>query len=124
LFAKWHVLFACSDDGSLYRSSAEGLTWEQVLTQLPPGRKQLVYAPGTEENRPVFLLVLDRYDVSSVSKGTLYRSPDGGLTWEVRPLPEGIVPTALAISPSFGQDGLLFVGTFDGQVVTLQGATP
>jgi len=118
-FAKWHVLFACSDDGSLYRSSDGGLTWEQVLAQLPPGKKQLLYAPGIGENRPVFLLVLDRYDVGSGAKATLYRSPDGGITWEVQSLPAGVAPTALAISPNSGQDGLLFVGTVDGRVVTL-----
>jgi hypothetical protein len=34
-------------------------------------------------------------------------------------LPTGITPSALAISPDFAQDGLLFVGTADGQVIAL-----
>jgi photosystem II stability/assembly factor-like uncharacterized protein len=126
LFAKWHVLFACAGDGALYRSSDGGFHWDQVLAQLPSGERQLVYAPGIEENRLVFLLALEGYAVSSGSevKGTLYRSPDGGITWEGLQLPEGVAPTALAISPNFGQDGLLFVGTVDGRVLTLKGATP
>jgi hypothetical protein len=64
-----------------------------------------------ENNRPVFLL----------GGGKIYHSSDGGQTWAKFELPTGIVPTALAISPNFGRDGLLFVGTKDGRVVTVDG---
>ena len=69
--------------------------------------QQLVYAPNIEEDRPIFLLAGE----------TVYHSGDGGLTWQAFDLPADIVPTALAISPSFTQDRLLFIGTAGGRVV-------
>jgi len=37
-------------------------------------------------------------------------------------LPSDVSPTALAVSPNFGQDRLLLVGTSDGQVVAMDTA--
>jgi photosystem II stability/assembly factor-like uncharacterized protein len=115
LFSKWQTLFAYGRDydqnqNALYRSMDGGHSWKVVLTELS-SVKQLVYAPDIEVNPPVFLLAGE----------TVYRSNDGGRTWAEFELPGGIVPTALAISPDFAQDGLLFVGTADGQVITVDG---
>jgi photosystem II stability/assembly factor-like uncharacterized protein len=109
IFAKWQTLFAAGN-GNLYRSSDSGRNWMVVLTELS-SVKQLVYTPGVEYKRPVFLLAGE----------IVYRSGDGGQTWAELELPSDIVPTALAISPIFAQDGLLFVGTKDGQVITIAG---
>jgi len=83
---------------------------------------QLVYASTGEVDRPVFLLVRTRQDIADPSSErlVLHRSGDGGLTWQEVRLPQGVSPTALAISPAFSQDGLLFVGTADGRVLTLE----
>lgn len=120
LFDKWHVVFAFSDKGLLYRSSDGGLTWEIVLDVSKAASAyyisaQLVFAPNIEANRPVFFLVSTRNyatDPPSV-QGTLYRSGDGGLTWQ-----EATEATAMTVSPTFTQDGLLFLGLADGQVKT------
>ena len=84
---------------------------------------QLVYAPDIEVNRPVFLLVRTRSDAidPATERGMLYRSGDGGLTWQAIDSPKAASATALAISPRFSEDGLLFVGTEDGQVRPLDG---
>ena len=109
------------------RSADSGRTWQKVLTLEPPvtpslgSRAQLVYELDAEENRHLFLLVAFRDDPQdgSSERTALYRSNDGGLTWEAIVLPSDLSPTAVAISPDFGQDGLLFVGTVDGEVITL-----
>lgn len=72
--------------------------------------KQLIYAPGFEQNRPAFLLADDR----------LYRSNDNGRTWRHFDLPAGVVPASLAISPNFTRDRQLFVGTARGEIVTVK----
>lgn len=131
LFSRWQVMFAYANSGTLYRTADGGSSWQKVLELEPPvtpalgSRAQLVYEPEEEENRSLFLLVAFRDDSQDVSseKAGLYRSKDGGLTWEAIVSPGDISPTAVAISPNFGQDQLLFVGTADGEVVTLDVAT-
>jgi photosystem II stability/assembly factor-like uncharacterized protein len=125
LFDKWQVVFGYGSNGTLYRSEDGGVSWQAVLRTeaVSSASSQLVYAPDIEVNRPVFLLVTMADSAGSASvRGTLYRSGDGGLSWETVQLPEGISPTALAISPDFVQDGLLFIGTGEGRVLTLEAA--
>jgi photosystem II stability/assembly factor-like uncharacterized protein len=124
LFDKWHVVFVYGN-GTLYRSGDGGSSWDAVLRDLSATSTQLVYAPGIEFNRPVFLVAVgtDHSIALPSLRGTLYRSGDGGLTWLEVELPEDVSPTALAISPNFAQDGLLFVGTADGRVLTFEDST-
>ncbi|HXV99916.1 MAG TPA: hypothetical protein VEC93_15975, partial [Anaerolineae bacterium] len=135
LFDKWQVVFAFSDNGTLARSSNGGLSWEVVLDTAQRDASaydlsaQLVFAPNIEVNRPLFFLVTNKVygsnpdDPPSV-QGTLYRSGDGGMTWEEAELPNNIVPTTLAISPTFAQDGRLFLGQADGQVEIMETPIP
>jgi photosystem II stability/assembly factor-like uncharacterized protein len=129
LFERWQVVFAFGDGTHhLYRSADGGRSWESVLdvggSAFRPSSQRLVYGPETADGRLLFLsiTVIDDVAGASVERRTLYRSVDGGQTWQAVELPGGNWPTAMAISPSFGQDGLLFVGTADGQVHILDAA--
>jgi photosystem II stability/assembly factor-like uncharacterized protein len=135
LFAKWQVAFAYEENGLLYRSDGGGRSWNLVLDSgALSSSAHLEYAPEIEENRPIFLLVTPRYEPTyntatgwvpahpPTEGGSLYRSVDGGQTWEGIQLPAEILPTALTISPDFAEDHLLYVGTTDGQVVALDAA--
>ncbi len=122
-YARWQVMFALDSAGDLYRSADGGQGWQRVLVtgSVNAERSQIVYG-SNEEQRPVFLLVSGvRYEgESQVAWGKLFRSTDGGQHWSAIQAGAGI-PTALAISPSFDQDGLIFVGTADGRVLSLRG---
>jgi photosystem II stability/assembly factor-like uncharacterized protein len=114
-FDKWHTMFAYAwnqrqNQGELSRSTDAGRTWTVVLTTTAQTVQPLVYGPD-EVAQSVFLLAGDR----------VYRSGDGGQTWAEFALPSGMAPTALAISPDYARDGLLFVGTQDGRVVEVKG---
>jgi len=129
-FERWQVAFAFgSASQNLYRSADGGHSWVVVLSvgghAFGPFPPQLVYGPETEGGRLLFLLVTDSDPNadSYIDQGTLYRSEDGGLNWEVVELPTSLVPTALAISPAYAQDGLLWLGTADGRVFSLEAAS-
>lgn len=128
VFARWRVLFAGDANGDLFRSADAGQSWQRVL-QGPAGggaaagldRMQLVYGPH-EERREVFLLTTGyRYEADRrVAWGRLHRSPDGGQTWAEMSAGQGITPTALAISPAYAQDGVLFIGTAAGEILHIR----
>ena len=125
LYAAWRVLFAYTGNGQVFRSADGGVSWQTVLdTGLSGGSTaQIVYAPDVEVNRPVFLLATGPFweATPDAMQSALFRSLDGGLSWQKVTTGDGVVPTALAISPTFAQDGLIFVGTAGGQVLTLNG---
>ena len=120
-------MFIGDFNGDLYRSGDAGESWQRVLqtgkAQVPgtgADRVQIAYGPN-EERRGVFLVVSGtRYEGEKrVTWGNLYRSQDGGQTWAEMDAGKGNVPTALAISPSYAQDGILIAGTADGRVSRL-----
>lgn len=132
LYAKWQVAFAFDQSGILYRTENGGKHWTVVLkTDASATKAQVVYAPDDEANRAVFLLVTPFYDPSYNTAtgfvpaqppdlpGRLFRSEDGGQTWREVKLPASTVPTVLAISPGFPADRLLYLGTDDGRIVSL-----
>jgi hypothetical protein len=117
LYDRWHVAFAFTVGGGLYRSLDGGNTWEYKMAVADSGTAQIVYAPAIEENRPVFLL----------HGHSLEASYDGwNSTWGFGPrfkVP-AVEFTTLAISPRFAEDGLLFLGTADGQVISANAWPP
>lgn len=125
LFSEWKVVFAYGG-GALYHSTDGGQSWSAVLTPGPElsfSPPQLVYGPATGEGRTLFLLVttIDTSVEPPLEQVFLYHSEDA-VNWRELELPEDVSPTALAISPDFVQDDLLFFGTADGQVISLQAA--
>lgn len=117
LFEQWRTLFAFSAGGNFYRSSDGGITWELAISTSPAEQVQIVYGADMAVNRPIFLL----------HDGILDASYDGwNSTWAAPTLPPTVksLLTALAISPTFSEDGRLFVGTADGQVISLDAGLP
>jgi hypothetical protein len=111
LFGQWQTLFASGtqeDQGLLYRSTDGGRQWQVVLTE-SAAVGELIFAPDIEQNRPIF----------ARTGNIVYHSTDGGQVWQALELPAGITPTTLAISPTFSQDQTLFIGTDQGEVLTL-----
>jgi hypothetical protein len=82
---------------------------------------QIAYG-SSEEQGGVFLAVSGtRYEGEKrVTWGRLYRSNDGGQSWAEMSAGQGLVPTALAISPNYTEDRLLFIGTADGRIVQIK----
>jgi photosystem II stability/assembly factor-like uncharacterized protein len=118
LFARWGVAFAWTDQGSLYRTADGGATWSPVLTTGAGSYAQIAYAPELEQNRPVFVLVAarDPGTADATWRNRLYRSGDGGVTWQ-QIEGEGYEQiTALSISPSFATDATLLFGTARGEI--------
>jgi photosystem II stability/assembly factor-like uncharacterized protein len=119
LFERWQVVFAHAGD-TFYRSADGGGSWTAMLDGISTA--QLVYGPETAGGRLLFLV--DAGDLyGSETEGRLYRSEDGGQSWQAVELEPGISPTALALSPDFARDGTLFLGTGEGQVIALEAAT-
>lgn len=109
-------------DERVWRSTDEGASWQEVLTVIDDGIVVDIAAKGEE----IAAVVMSRHVVDGPS--FLYRSLDGGETWDriEVPEPDGIVGMALA-GVAFG-DTTVLVGTvwndvldesFDGgQVMT------
>jgi photosystem II stability/assembly factor-like uncharacterized protein len=123
-FAKWHVVFGLDDEGRLFRSPDGAATWQPVLntgvSQIAGG--QMAYGP--DENRRTVLLLVRASQPGAAGglSGKLFRSPDGGQTWTALNPGANLVPTAMALSPDFARDGLLYLGTADGRVLELREA--
>jgi len=104
-YARNGICFAGRASG-LYRSDDGGVTWRALFGGLnltgPLAAMAVTVSPGFEADRCVFVGV----------QGGILRSSDGGESWHpsVLPSPPPLV-TALAISPGFVEDGVLFAGT-------------
>ena len=120
LFQKWGVGFA-EAGGVIFRSADGGAHWSPVLNTEGMTARDVIFVPAMETDRPVFLVatVPDPPAGADAERGALYRSTDGGLSWQALPLDNGEMATALALSPNFGRDGLLLVGTAGGNVVSV-----
>jgi photosystem II stability/assembly factor-like uncharacterized protein len=99
-------LYRSTDHGASWRLAYESLGLEDDLTTLA-----VAAATGPDQSRLVFAGL----------SGELLRSADGGATWELAPKPSPApVFTALAPSPDFARDGILFAGTMEDGVLIYQ----
>src|SRR4051794_5198641 len=109
-FARSGVCFAADNDG-LRRSDDRGRTWHSVFDSMGFTMR----LPAT--NVALFPRVHAPDILVAGVPGGLLRSEDGGATWTstILPSPPPFV-SALAASPAFDQDGIMFAGTMEDGV--------
>ncbi len=107
------ICFAARTSG-LFRSADGGLTWECAYASLNAGEalptSAVALAPDFGQEPTVFAGL----------NGAILLSRDGGFHWQPSRLPEPLpAVSALAISPCYQEDGMVFAGTNeDGVLVT------
>lgn len=120
-FATDHTLFAGSLNTGLYKSTTAGLTWSQVAGGLDACCvSHVVVSPQYGVDHTVFVIVPS----GATGQRGLYRSTDGGTTWQLLASSQGMTLLTLALSPNFANDHTLFVGTLErGVLVSTNGGT-
>lgn len=108
-------MFAASDSAGLFRSTNGGLNWQHVVS-LPVSLLQAVaYLPAD----PGIVLVSAKADPITGNGGGIWRSLDGGGSWDPAPLePEFAGLSAYEIS-AVGET--VVVGTSEGVFLTING---
>jgi photosystem II stability/assembly factor-like uncharacterized protein len=109
-FSKDQTIFAARGSG-LYRSNDGGKTWKFALDSLnleaPLAISCVALAPNFPELPHVF----------AAGPGGVLRSRDAGESWYVTMLPSPPpFITALALSPNYAEDGIVFASTMDDGV--------
>jgi photosystem II stability/assembly factor-like uncharacterized protein len=109
-FASDQAIFAARASG-LYRSTDGGQNWQNAFASLqsqePIPASWVTLSPNFAHDQQVF----------AAAPGGVLRYDDGGQTWTVAMLPTPApFITALAISPNYAADGLLFAVTMEDGV--------
>jgi DNA-binding beta-propeller fold protein YncE/photosystem II stability/assembly factor-like uncharacterized protein len=94
-------IFVSTDGGESWQPSGQG------LPESSSGIDALAFSPGYAMDRTVYAWLKNQ---------GLYRSTDGGASWEQVFEEEGWSVQSLALSPRFPTDGMLFVGALFGQL--------
>jgi len=114
-YAADRTLFAGADDGRVFRTTDGGLTWNDLGVLLTDHRvNALAISPNYAADRTIFAGVGKPW---SWYTGGVYRSTDGGNTWQV--VNNGLTNLkagSLIISPDYANDHTLFVTVWDGGV--------
>jgi photosystem II stability/assembly factor-like uncharacterized protein len=110
-----HGFLGSFNDVGVLRSDDDGATWQAASRGLrfdTGSRVALVLSPDYTRDRTAFALV------QSLERSAVYRTTDGGTTWqvEISGLAGKAQVTALTISPDFARDGLILVGLDSGQL--------
>jgi photosystem II stability/assembly factor-like uncharacterized protein len=102
--ARLSGLYRSTDGGQIWTSAFESLNLQDPLTALA-----VALSPDFEHDANVFVGL----------NGGILRSFDGGQHWENAqvPTPPPIV-TALAVSPNFAEDGILFSATLEDGILS------
>ncbi len=99
-FAADHTLLAAGESNLIYRSADAGVTWQISNAGIEEWyiAMRFAFSPNFATDRTVFL----------AGYGALYRSTDGGATWQ--PLLEAHSPHfGVGVSPAFARDGIVLV---------------
>jgi len=94
-------IFVSTDGGESWQASGRG------LPESSSGVDTIAFSPGYAMDRTAYVWMKNR---------GLYRSNDGGASWEQVFEEEGWSVQSLVLSPRFPTDGMLFVGALFGQL--------
>jgi hypothetical protein len=101
-------IFVSTDGGESWQASGQG------LPESSSGIDAIAFSPGYAMDRTARLSSKSAY--AWVKNRGLYRSTDGGDSWEQVFEEERWSVQSLALSPRFPTDGMLFVGALFGQL--------
>ena len=71
-----HIMVA-SETGGLFRTTNRGVDWQQVSGSTNFGYADVLYVPGQADT----IVAAAQQDMHTVSGGGIWRSTDGGTTW-------------------------------------------
>lgn len=112
------ILFAFTAGGWFSRSIDEGASWSPILGTSPAPARLAIAATMPEETRPIFLLHEETVEASYDGMASIWSDLAAGEAGRYR-------PTAIAVAPDFAAAPYLFVGTADGQIISVRvGAHP
>ncbi len=110
-FATDHTMLLTGWNGSVYRSTNDGVSWGQISLCSQTGIRQISFSPGYLHDQTVFAVS---------DGGSLYRSRDNGVTCQPINTPVGV--GQFAVSPTYQDDqtlillsGTIWRSTDDGE---------
>ena len=118
-FASDSTVFAGTSVG-LFRSTDGGTSWRQVKEGLTRAAiVSLEVSPAFERDSTVFAGMLGQRTVGYMGgamphetpPGGIFRSTDGGTSWEIYENLKTVSAMSISLSPAFEQDSTAFVGT-------------
>lgn len=118
-FAADSTVLAGVSDG-LYRSTDGGGSWQRATEGLTGATAAFIeFSPGFERDSTVFAGMLGQRIISylwgallyETPPGGIFRSTDGGVTWEIYEDLKKVSVMSVSLSPSFEFDSTAFVGT-------------
>jgi len=99
------TIIAGGNDGAMYFSYDDGINWISHTIAIDAGRVNVITpSPAFDSDQTLFV---------GTTNG-LYRSIDGGVTWQKESVFAETAVLSLAISPAWPSQPLLLVGTGDG----------
>lgn len=113
------TIYTGSQAGVVSATSDGGTTWTRVDKAPLPGRWVSGIAIDPRDPRTVYAAFSGFDDATPGAPGHVFRSSDGGHTWEPRDIPADVPVDALLAHP-VGSD-LLYAGTDAGVLVTTDG---
>ena len=91
----------------LFHSTNAGVNWSQAPGDLPAGNVTgLAASPDYANDRTLFAVV-----AGNGGQAQVYRTRDAGAHWTLLPLPAGVMPTTVAVSPAFAADHGVWVSS-------------